>query len=64
VYLTALNKGGVENDIKYVKNNFWPLFKEQQKLRGREIPDAAELETALAQWTRDVSEQRIIRGVG
>jgi len=61
---SARHKGGVENDIKYVKNNFWPLFKEQQKLRGREIPDADELETALAQWTRDVSEQRIIRGVG
>jgi hypothetical protein len=61
---SARHKGGVENDIKYVKNNFWPLFKEQQKQRGREIPDASELETALAQWTRDVSERRIIKGVG
>jgi transposase len=60
----ARHKGGVENDIKYVKNNFWPLFKEQQRQKGREIPDASELETALAQWTREVSEQRIIRGVG
>jgi len=61
---SARHKGGVENDIKYVKNNFWPLFKEQQRQRGREIPDAGELEHALTRWTRDVSERRIIRGVG
>jgi len=34
----ARHKGGVENDIKYVKNNFWPLFKEQERQKGREIP--------------------------
>ncbi|UCB45053.1 MAG: IS21 family transposase [Spirochaetota bacterium] len=58
------HKGGVENDIKYVKNNFWPLFKEQQRQKGREIPDAEDLNTALEQWTRTVSESRIIKGVG
>jgi hypothetical protein len=60
----ARHKGGVENDIKYVKNNFWPLFKEHQKQRGSEIPDTNELEKALTQWTEEVSERRIIRGVG
>jgi transposase len=61
---SARHKGGVENDIKYVKNNFWPLFKEQQRQRGREIPDASEIEQALTHWTHDVSEKRIISGIG
>ena len=30
----ANHKGGVENDIKYVKKNFWPLFKEGQRAKG------------------------------
>jgi transposase len=61
---SARHKGGVENDIKYVKNNFWPLFKEQQKQRGSTVPDAGELTKALDEWTKQVSELRIIKGVG
>jgi len=57
-------KGGVENDIKYVKRNFWLLFLEQQRTLGREIPRYDELVQALEAWSRDVSETRIIRGVG
>jgi len=57
-------KGGVENDIKYVKHNFWPLFVEQQRERGREVPRYDELVESLAKWTKEVSEQRIVRGVG
>ena len=57
-------KGGVENDIKYVKNNFWPLFKEKQKALGREIPHFEDLEPALQRWTQEVSETRLIAGVG
>jgi transposase len=30
-------KGGVENDVKYVKNNFWPVFKETQKAKGYQV---------------------------
>ena len=37
------HKGGVEGDIKYVKRNFLPLFREAEKERGRESRDAGEL---------------------
>lgn len=57
-------KGGVENDIKYVKHNFWPMFCERQRALGREVPRYDELVVQLALWTTRVAEQRIIRGVG
>lgn len=57
-------KGGVENDIKYVKRNFWPLFVERQKALGREVPVFQDLVPALESWTREVSEARTISGVG
>lgn len=57
-------KGGVENDVKYVKRNFWPLFLEQQFSLGREVPRYDELVQRLEAWSRDVAETRIIRGVG
>ena len=46
----ANHKGGVENDIKYVKKNFWPLFKEDQRVRGYTDLDACELKRALCRW--------------
>ncbi|MCB1309441.1 MAG: IS21 family transposase [Leptospiraceae bacterium] len=58
------HKGGVENDIKYVKNNFWPFFKEQQRILGRDIPDAGDLKTALVRWDEEVAGVRKIGGVG
>jgi transposase len=57
-------KGGVENDIKYVKGNFWPLFKEKQRALGRGVPRSDELAAEMERWTREVSETRLIRGVG
>jgi transposase len=57
-------KGGVENDIKYVKRNFWPLFVERQKAMGREVPEFQDLASALERWTREVSETRTISGFG
>lgn len=57
-------KGGVENDIKYVKHNFWPMFCERQRAVGREVPRYDELVVQLALWTTRVAEQRLIRGVG
>ena len=57
-------KGGVENDIKYVKRNFWPLFVEKQKALGREVPHYDDLVRELNKWTQEVSETRIISGVG
>jgi transposase len=57
-------KGGVENDIKYVKGNFWPLFREKQRALGREIPHFADLQRELQCWTQEVAETRMIGGVG
>jgi hypothetical protein len=54
----------VENDIKYVKRNFWPLFKEKQRALGHEIPRYDALMVELEKWTREVSETRLIGGVG
>ena len=58
------HKGGVENDIKYVKRNFLPIFLEQQKRLGRETPDSADVQPALDKWTGEVSENRLIKGIG
>ena len=50
------HKGGVEGDIKYVKRNFLPLFRESQKERGHEIPDAGELGEEVERWNRESYE--------
>jgi transposase len=60
----ARHKGGVESDVKYVKGNFWPIFKERQRRKGRTIPYADELREELERWTQEVSEVRVVRGVG
>lgn len=57
-------KGGVESDVKYVKRNFWPLFCEAQRRLGREVVDADELSSELAQWSAEVADRHIVRGVG
>ena len=45
------HKGGVEGDIKYVKRNFLPLFREAEKERGRETRDAGELGRLADKYT-------------
>jgi transposase len=57
-------KGGVESDIKYIKGNFWPIFRERQRQRGREIPYADDLEQALERWSAEVADKRLVGGVG
>jgi transposase len=57
-------KGGVESDIKYVKGNFWPIFREQERERGYQTPRADELQQALEQWSEEVADERVIKGVG
>ena len=44
----AQTKGGAEGDIKYVKRNFLPLFREAEKERRRDTPDAGELAPTAA----------------
>jgi transposase len=58
------HKGGVENDIGYVKRNFWPVFCERQRALGNEIPDGEAAAEALAVWSSEVADAHIIRGVG
>ncbi|MCB1175505.1 MAG: IS21 family transposase [Leptospiraceae bacterium] len=53
------HKGGVENDIKYVKGNCLPLFIQQQKRLGRTIPDGALFADFLEQWAERVSHREI-----
>jgi len=60
---TPRHKGGVENDIKFIKNNFWPCFKEKELAKGRDIPCSDDINKELDAWTREVDE-RIVRGVG
>lgn len=58
------HKGGVENDIKYVKKNFWPVFCEEQLERGREHPYATEIQDALDGWSAGIAHKRLVGGVG
>lgn len=58
------HKGGVENDVKYVKRNFWPYFVEKQKQKGHEVPFSTEVEDALQKWDEEISNVRVIKGVG
>lgn len=61
---TPKHKGGVENDIKYIKNNFAPVFLEQQKDLGRDIPLLADMNQALQKWANNTAGNRIVKGVG
>jgi transposase len=58
------HKGGVENDVKYVKGNFWPFFCEEQAELGREHPYACDIQAALDEWTAEIADKRMIVGVG
>ena len=61
---TPKHKGGVESDVKYVKRNFLPLFREAQAQRGQEVPSVEELKAELERWNREVSETRQVSKVG
>ena len=58
------HKGGVEGDIKYVKRTFLPLFREAQKERGHEIPDAGELGEELERGNRESYDLHVVQKVG
>ena len=61
---TPEHKGGVENDMKYVKRNYWPLLKDRAHQKGHELPRLKEAVTYLAEWNETVSETRLIAKVG
>jgi transposase len=61
---TPQHKGGVENDVKYVKRNFLPRFREKMRRLGKTVADCDELQRALEEWDRTVADVRIIQKVG
>jgi len=61
---TPQHKGGVENDVKYIKRNFLPVFMERQKELSREVPLLSDMNEALSVWTEETAGKRIVRGVG
>lgn len=56
---TPEHKGGVEKDIDYVKRNFYPVFIEHQKQKGRTIPYVSDCKKELAHWMQqtDIKHQ-------
>jgi transposase len=57
-------KGGVENDVKYVKRNFLPLFMEGQKQRGHTPGLVEELIQELDRWNAEVCDTHVVQKVG
>lgn len=58
------HKGGVENDIKYVKRNFYAAFRMKERQKGRDIPLADDIIPALREWERDIANVRTLREMG
>lgn len=61
---TPEHKGGVENDVKYAKGNFWPLLKDREHNRGHDVPRLKEAVNYLVEWNDTVCETRKIAKVG
>jgi transposase len=58
------HKGGVENDVKYVKRSFWRPFLAKRKLSGLGTPTFREVNEALRAWEREVASVRTIACCG
>jgi len=54
----------VENDIKYIKRNFWPQYREQERQFGHEVPHSDKLQSYLEKWSENTAHKRIIQGKG
>lgn len=59
---TPEHKGGVENDIGYIKKSFLPIIKERLKIQSH--LDINMLQEALDQWDREIADVRVVYGVG
>ena len=55
------HKGGVESEVKYVKNNFWPLFCYDEMIRGHETPHGELIDRAFIQWDNEIAGKRAIK---
>jgi transposase len=58
---TPEHKGGVENDVKFVKRNFWPEIREKQKQQPQFSFNLAQ--EAIEKWDNEIASIRIIRGI-
>jgi transposase len=61
---TPQHKGGVENDVRYIKNNFFPIFRETQSSMGRDLPSIVDANKGLIKWGDDIAHPRVIRDLG
>lgn len=59
---TPEHKGGVENDIGYIKKSFLPFIKERKK--HQPYLDFITLQGELDKWNREVADVRIVYGLG
>jgi hypothetical protein len=55
------HKGGVENDVKYVKRNFLPLLKQYEKDRGHELIRLSSINERFRWWNETITSVRRIR---
>lgn len=61
---TPEHKGGVEGDVKYVKNNFLSCFLAEQKEIGIAMPKIRDLIEAMERWNKEVADTHLIHGIG
>jgi transposase len=59
---TPQHKGGVENDVNYIKKSFLPFIKEKKK--HQPYLDLKTLQEELEKWDREVANVRIVYGTG
>lgn len=59
---TPQHKGGVENDVGYIKKSFWPEFTE--KLKSSPHTTIHEAQKEIERWDREVASSRKLRDNG
>jgi transposase len=58
---TPQHKGGVENDMHYIKRNFWPELREKMKSIPKITLKEAQVE--LEKWAVNIANARMLRGI-
>ena len=61
---TPEHKGGVEGDVKYIKNNFFLIFWRSKKKWVSKFLKISDLRDALEKWDKEVADVHLIHGVG
>jgi len=61
---TPKHKGGVENDMHYLKRSFWPEIRAREAQKGHAVPRLAKVVAYLSEWNATVSEVRLVAKVG